>query len=59
MARKIHSEFKAAVSLIIRENLSALKDVFKNQGNAEPKSSSENREITQQDSEKEKSGQLY
>lgn len=55
MARKIHSEFKAAVSLIIRENLSALKDVFTNSGNDEPQSSSQNREITQQNSENEKS----
>jgi hypothetical protein len=58
MARKIHSEFKAAVSLIIRENLSALKDVFTNPGNAESKSSSQNREIPQQNSENEESEQL-
>ena len=48
MAKKVHSDVKAAVSLIIRENLSALKDVFKNHGHSESKPLSENREATQQ-----------
>jgi len=54
MAKKVHSDVKAAVSLIIRENLSALKDVFTNHGHS--KSSSQNQEITQQNSGKENSG---
>ena len=55
MARKVHSDVKAAVSLIIRENLSALKDVFTNHDNAESKSLSEDQEKTRQNSVKEKS----
>jgi hypothetical protein len=42
MARKVHSDVKAAVSLIIRENLSAIKDVFTNLGSSESKSLSQN-----------------
>lgn len=55
MAKKVHSDVKAAVSLIIRENLSALKDVFTNHGSPDPKSSSQNQEITRQNNKKAKS----
>jgi hypothetical protein len=44
MAKKVHSDVKAAVSLIIRENLSALKDVFTNHGHSESKPLSEKSE---------------
>ena len=56
MARKVHSDVKAAVSLIIRENLSALKDVFTNHGNSKSKSLSEEQEVIRQNSGTEKSG---
>ena len=56
MAKKVHSDVKAAVSLIIRENLSALKDVFTHHGNSESKPPSENQEIARQNEGHEKSG---
>ncbi len=56
MAKKVHSDVKAAVSLIIRENLSALKDVFTNHGRSESKPLSENQNSTQQNAGEEKSG---
>ncbi len=56
MVKKVHSDVKAAVSLIIRENISALKDVFTNRGHFESKPLSENQKVTRQNDGEEKSG---
>jgi len=55
MAKKVHSEVKAAVLLIIQENLSALKDVFTNHGNSISKSVSQNQGPTRPNNKKMKS----
>jgi hypothetical protein len=55
MAKKVHSDVKAAVSLIIRENLSALKDVFRNHGHSESKPLPENQEAIRENDGKENS----